>query len=393
MTSFHDKSFELLKILPRSLQKQHDISFTHPSIIHKVMSALNKNNFNPKTILEPGCGSGEFLHILGSLYPHSSITGIDVCSRVVQYIEDGFPNNVSVEEKNFLDVIRRYDLIIGRPPFVSIEKNKIPRSFTSMTDGKSNLCFLFLLHAIQIIEENGIIAMIIPYSFCTALKFESFRDIIQKQFTILSIIPTNETIGRCDTIFIIQKKKTDINKSFIANFHNCTVFHEPSQIRLFKELYCKTTLNCLSMDVKVGTVSWNSHKDLLTNDNCKSRLIYVCNVKNGAIVNSNNRNELKKLFINKTGTIEPSILVHRGYGKGKPIFDFALINTDHPYLVENHLLTVTCLENIPREEKLQKLQNILLSFKDGRTKQFVHLYFGNKSINVTEFKYILPVYT
>ena len=125
MALFHNTSIELLKNIPKEQKTIHHIEFTHPSLVNKIVSIVAKQNFVPKTILEPGCGSGEFIYELQKTFPYSDIVGIDNNKIIVDTIRDNFLSNVTVEHKNFFTIKRKFDLIIGWVPFYMMNKNGI----------------------------------------------------------------------------------------------------------------------------------------------------------------------------------------------------------------------------------------------------------------------------
>ncbi len=57
----------------------------------------------------------------------------------------------------------------------------------------------------------------------------------------------------------------------------------------------------MGFKVSIGTVVWNQVKELLTNDETKTRLIYSSNIENKQFVLKNYSNPEKKSFINKKG--------------------------------------------------------------------------------------------
>ena len=87
-----------------------------------------------------------------------------------------------------------------------------------------------------------------------------------------------------------------------------------------------------------------------------------------------------------------TLVLNRGYGKGKYIFSYGLIDIKEPYLIENHLINIRYDKEITKKELMKKYKSLIKSFGDDRTKEFVDLYFGNNAINTSELKTILPIY-
>jgi hypothetical protein len=160
-----------------------------------------------------------------------------------------------------------------------------------------------------------------------------------------------------------------------------------------RSLYEKSTnLNDMGMNVNVGTVVWNQKKDKLTDDAGATRLIYSSDIKDGKVSIVKYKNLAKKNYINEQGHTNPLLVINRGYGKGKYKFNYCIIDMDHPYLIENHLICISPIIEIGRDELLETYDRIIQSFEYENTTRFIDLYFGNNAINTTELKYILPIY-
>ena len=399
MTFFHKSSIELLKKIPKELQKKDHIEFTHPNVVQKIVSIITQqyqnqsSDFIPKNILEPGCGSGEFLYVLQKTFPQSDIVGIDKNKTIVDTIKKNFSSNVSIEHKNFFSIQRRFDLIIGWAPFYMMNKTDVSRNQQSMIEGRPNSSVLYLLQACELIETNGIIAFILPASVLSGLSYHILRDIINTHYQIISIFDVECKLQKNNIVLIIQKKTSPNNQLFTCQVRNCIVFNEPEKTSKLKSLMGDTTINSLLLDVKIGTIIWNSYKHCLTNDPIKTQLIYSSNVKNNSFVQFTTNDPEKKQYIDKEGIIDPVIVVNRGDGKSKFQLKFCLLDQETPFLVENHLMYIYSNQIIPRDEKVSRLRIVQKSLEDPRTISFIHLYFGYSAMNASELKYILPVYT
>ena len=201
--SYHKSSIELMKKIPKQIQKENHIQFTDPTLIQKIISIVLRQDFNPKTILEPSCGSGEFLYVLQQNFPHSDIVGIDKTALITDSIQDHFLPHVTIEHKNFFRIQRKFDLIIGWPPFCVMKKSDVPREQTPFMEGRPNSSILFLLHAMDLIESNGIIAFILPVSFLCGLAYKTIRQIIYNHYHIISIFLLEEKGPKSYIVFII----------------------------------------------------------------------------------------------------------------------------------------------------------------------------------------------
>ena len=134
-------------------------------------------------------------------------------------------------------------------------------------------------------------------------------------------------------------------------------------------------------------------KPILTTDSTKTRLIYNSDIVNSELTIKTYNNTSKKNYIDKEGITGPLLVINRGYGKGKYIFEYCLINQDgFEYLIENHLICIFYNKKVSDDELVSLYKKIICSLCNDKTKQFINLYFGNNAINTTELNNILPIY-
>ena len=177
------------------------------------------------------------------------------------------------------------------------------------------------------------------------------------------------------------------------SINNNTVFNTPSKIHVIQDLYKgSVSLYSIGAEVSVGTVVWNQCKDILTDDDTQTRLIYSGDIKTNKLDLIHYKDPSKKNYILKDGHTGPVLLINRGYGTGNYIFSYCLIDIDTPYLIENHVIAIQIRGTHSKEELLERYNKIIQSFGNDKTRQFVDLYFGNNAINTTELKYVLPIY-
>ena len=93
------------------------------------------------------------------------------------------------------------------------------------------------------------------------------------------------------------------------------------------------------------------------------------------------------------GDNKPMLVVNRGYGKGKYVFNYCIIDIEGDYLVENHLICIVPKDEdySNRSEVIGGYNKIVNAFNSENTAGFIKLYFGNNAVNTTELQYILPI--
>ena len=71
----------------------------------------------PQTILEPSAGSGTFVKACRAQWPASTILSIEVRQECAESLRTAGSNNVAIKDLLIVPLSRRYDLIVGNPPF------------------------------------------------------------------------------------------------------------------------------------------------------------------------------------------------------------------------------------------------------------------------------------
>ena len=424
---FSNLSYKLTKLIDKKEKKDNGIYFTPPTTVIKSLDILLEIiQFNIcNNILEPSCGSCEFIDKLRTYYPNASITGVEYNKIIFDNIKNNYDNvnDINIINNNFLKTHfnEKFDLIIGNPPYYVLKKSEVEPYYYNYFDGRPNIFLLFIIKSLLLLNDNGVLCFILPKSFLNCLYYNKTRNYIYNNFQILSIQECSDVYIETDQqtiIFIIKKSNvnSDINnnvndKYILKHLSNqYTIFSTHEAIKRLNELYINsTTLNTLNFKVFVGNIVWNEHKSLLTDDEQKTRLIYSTDIKNNMLSIKNYTNTAKKNYINREGYKEPLLVINRGYGVGNYNFEYSLINcgfSDSPlniraYLIENHLICIKYdgdeqeyLSDIDSMDAyiIDKYIQIYRSFSDERTVEFIKLYFGNNAINTTELSNILPIY-
>ena len=114
-----------------------------------------------RTILEPSCGTGQFLVEVDTQFYDVHITGYEKNKAVFQSLESlSFKNKVTLVQG---DVLKKhngttYDLIIGNPPFFVMDKNKVNSQYHAYFSGRPNIFAIFVIFSLHRLNENGVIS-------------------------------------------------------------------------------------------------------------------------------------------------------------------------------------------------------------------------------------------
>jgi type I restriction-modification system DNA methylase subunit len=391
MSQYTKISEKIIKSIGKKDKQDEGIFFSPKDAREKIFSFLKELEFCPEMILEPSFGSGEFINDLEEEFSESLIYGVEKNEIIYNEVI----NNLEINENRILlngDFLEyenedKFDLIIGNPPyFVTKEKNK-----KCMT-GRGNIFVLFLYKCLdEHLNDNGILAFILPTSFYNCQYYEPCRRYIYNNITILHIeeINVNFYDTKQKTMILILKKEKSKNDNFILKIDN-NIYITPYFKELREFLSVATTIKKLNCKVKTGTVTWNEHKSKLTNDKHEGTLlIYSSNIINNNLVIDNLLGNEKKQYIkniNKNKDKGPVILINRGYGNNFE-FKYTYLKENIEFYAENHLNVIYSVEN-----NNEKINIINKSLKNSKTKEFLKLFVGNGSLSKTEIETILPIF-
>ena len=119
-------SYTLTKQINKKDKKANGIYFTSPKIIIKNLIFLEPYMKNIKNVLEPSCGSCEYLLMLHKRFNNLKITGIEFNKTIFESIKSFENNSIKLYNEDYLTFKNpiKYDLIIGNPPYYVMKKKK-----------------------------------------------------------------------------------------------------------------------------------------------------------------------------------------------------------------------------------------------------------------------------
>lgn len=402
--NYSDLSYTLTKKISKTDKKNNGIFFTPPQTICKNLEALHFYMSDIKSVLEPSCGSGEYITFLAKQYNHLTITGIELNETIYNSIKQFEDDNIKIYNEDFLSfdseisIKKTYDLIIGNPPYFVMKKESVNSTYFDYFDGRPNIFILFIIKSLRLLNPNGILSFVLPKNFLNCLYYDKTRKYISEHFKIINILECDDEYieTKQDTIILIIQNNSDDshNHNFILSKDCYTIFGLPEHISVIRSLYENSfTLSELGFKVSVGNVVWNQCKDILTDDKEKTLLIYSSDIKNNRLEIQEYSNDEKKNYINKKGINKPLLVINRGYGVGNYKFEYCLIEGGFNYLIENHLICINYPDtSIDNEQVIVMYKKIIKSLENKKTQRFIELYFGNNAINTTELCEILPIY-
>ncbi len=179
---------------------------------------------NAELIFDPATGTGAFLQAMLLLKKTSKYYGTDIDDNVLK--SKIYDNTVSiVENRDFIKnpPSRKFDAIVANPPYIrhhriDDETKNILRQLTykiigSTIDGRAGYHIYFLLQALNLLNENGRLAFIMPADTCEGVFAKKLWNWITKNFFLEGVITFSEKASpfpEIDTnamIFLIKKQK------------------------------------------------------------------------------------------------------------------------------------------------------------------------------------------
>ena len=409
--NFSELSYKLTSEFSKDIKKNGGIYFTPPDTVNNTLDIIQEyskytHEWNGN-ILEPSCGSCEYVNELCKRFPQASITAIEYNKKIYDSIVNLKTDKLNIINADFLlhdnEYIIKYDLIVGNPPYYVMKKGDVDKKYHEYFEGRPNIFVIFLIKSLKLLKSGGILSFILPSNFLNCLYYDKARKYISNHFKIISITYCNDKYIETQqetVLFIVEKVDNEEfnNNEYIIKIKDYTIFGLKKNIDVLKKLYENSyCLADIGFKVNVGTVVWNQCKDILTDDKSKTRLIYSGDIKNNKLIYKKYTDDKKKNHILKSGIKEPLLIINRGYGVGNYNFEYCLISSDYyddceEYLIENHLICIRYCTSINKESLIEKYENIINSLNDNRTREFIKIYFGNNAINTTELNYILPIY-
>jgi len=394
-TEFSELSNKLHASIAKEIRQNEGIYFTPRAARARLFEILREHSVMPTRILEPSCGSGEFVDDAHTLYPEAHITAVEKNESIYNELEKKYntTTNITLYHMDFLEYespTELPDLIIGNPPYF-VTKTKNPACMT----GRPNIYVEFLYRCLTThLESDAVLAFILPTSLYNAAYYEPMRKYIYNNCQILHV----ETLGAAsfdgttqDTMLLVIKKSPPTNHAFfycVGDSHYISPYYK----ELAELTAGSTTLRELHAIVKTGQVVWNQEKDKLLDDpEGAVPLIYSTNIVDRTLVlgNIEDRSGTKKQYIkgfHKAPLSGSALLINRGYGN---VYKFNYARVSMPaYYAENHVNVVVG----PAECGDEFYEMLAASLEDERTALFVKYFVGNGGLSASEIQNLLPIY-
>ena len=232
---------ELAKIveLSNAQRLQHAAYYTRQDICFTIVKDLpDASKFEKLSILEPSVGAGNFLPLLIEKYKTAKEVEIDVIDIDRNAIEIlklllkklDVPKNIRINlinadfllygETNLFNQSKRYNIVIGNPPFGDISENKnlLALYKKNKYNVETNNLFSFFLE--KAIQSGDTVGLILPKSFLSAPEFNKTRELVSS-FAIQKITDYGEKGFRgvkIETISMIINTRNKGTRTLVESY-------------------------------------------------------------------------------------------------------------------------------------------------------------------------------
>ncbi|TCU65640.1 adenine-specific DNA-methyltransferase [Tissierella praeacuta] len=179
-----------------------------PLQLSNAMVGFFVDDKNIKKVLEPSCGDGVFIDSIiqkEMLNTIECITAVEIERMEAEKVKDKYNknNNISILNVDFFDFYKKnytkekYDLILGNPPYIRYqyltEKQRNIQSEILISHGmKSNKLINswvgFLVACVQMLNDDGKIAFVIPAEILQVAYAEDLRLFLSNQLAKITLI-------------------------------------------------------------------------------------------------------------------------------------------------------------------------------------------------------------
>lgn len=379
--------------------------FTPKSIRELLISKLPKKE--NADILDPACGSGEFLLSCEKYFKNPNLNGFEIDKNLVAIASKLLKNSKNNSNIKNIDTLNidtnnnkiKYDYVIGNPPYFEIKLNeKLKSKHSDIIKGRVNIFSLFIKIGLESLKDGGYLAYVVPPSMNNGAYFSKLREYIIKNSSLeyLHIIDGADNFhSASQKVMLIILKKTNSKKSrkYIFEKNGITIFTEDK--KFLNEAYKNTVcLKEIGYGVKTGSIVWNEHKEKLTEDkNNSTLLIWASNIINGKIIIPNAKNKPQYIKNIPKDLIIKSrvVVVNRITGSSKDINIKSAIVDEKEFVCENHVNVIYPLKNSNLNYSNYSLEDILNALQDEVNIKVMRLISGNTQVSKTELEKLLPI--
>ncbi|UCE24300.1 MAG: N-6 DNA methylase [Candidatus Zixiibacteriota bacterium] len=347
-------------------------------------------------VLDPACGSGEFLLSADEYFPGCKLHGWEIDARLARLSRKTVPQ-ATIRQVDSLkkDPQARFDFVIGNPPYFEFKPDYwLKYKFRDVISGRTNIFSMFVKLGLQLLKPKGYLAYVISPSMNNGAYFTRLREYIIDHANIeyLSIQQSSSLFHSAQqTVMVMVLKKGRNKGDYVFSKNGLTIF-SPDKEDLEKAFAGKTTLREMGFTVRTGKIVWNQHREQLTDDSLGSvPLIWAHNIAGSELVVGNHQGKPQYIKTDRYDT-GPAVVVNRITGAADRVsLKAALIDPGFRFLGENHVNVIYPPEGMATKRQQQLLRSVRDCINTDQTARTMKLVTGNTQISRTELERLLPL--
>ena len=227
----------MLYISLRRLQEKKSTGsyYTPFYVVDKIVDDehIKKLPLNSK-LIDPACGTGNFLLRLPKNFPSKNIYGSDIDPEAITIARINLVLKYNIRTASDLNTIKKnillqdflknipknsFDLIIGNPPWGYVykkdEQKALKDRFVCYTGDKNPESFsLFIERSLESLSNNGVMSFLLPESILDVRLHTAIRELMLGSSQILSIHYLGEVFDKVQCPCVILTVKKTSQKSF-----------------------------------------------------------------------------------------------------------------------------------------------------------------------------------
>ena len=402
---FTDATIKYIKETSIKYRKSLGQYFTPRSVKEALLNKLPTTIKNPR-ILDPGCGTGEFLITAKEYFKNSNLHGWDIDKKLINIAKQTVPEaHIKNIDALLNEDYNKFDFVIGNPPYYEFTPSEsIKRKYREIINGRTNIFSLFIYQGVKWLKKEGYLAYVVPPSMNNGSYFAKLRKFIVENTNIeyLHILDNPKLFHNAlqsTMLLVLKKGKNKGNYLFKKN--GISIFSENPR-DLEKAFKNKLTLHDLDYEVKTGRLIWNQNKNLLTNNpRVGIPLIWAHNITPDGLKLPIISKEKPQYVKTNNYDIGPAIVVNRITGSVKAAkLKAVIIPPRMKFIGENHV-NVIFPPSSQKQIKMNlgnKLSKVNLSLEDIANQlsskeklEVIKNITGNTQISKTELEKLLPI--
>jgi len=345
-------------------------------------------------ILDPACGTGEFLRAVAARWPDAEITGWEIDPALPDVARAVAPGAI-VERRDALEAPWReeFDAVVGNPPYFEFKPDPAVRKrYAAAISGRVNIYALFVQLGVELLKSGGVLAFVVSTSMTNGAFFRSLRESVLSRCRVewLRIVPdvnVFEGVQQPVMLLVLRKGERDDGRFVFERGEHRILAENPRDLTALYE--GRTTLAELGYDVRTGTVVWNQRRAALTHEpDGAVRLIWSHDIREGELVLDDPRPDRPPFVRGVEAKIGPAIVVNRVTGAGaRARLRVAVVPRGMRFVAENHVNVVLP----PMWAKPGEVEGVARALAEPAAVEAARRITGNTQVSATELRDLIPV--